>query len=85
MDTPLKTLRQSLAEGVVKVRFTKADGNERVMLATTRQDLIVYQFMQKPEQPVNEARENLLRVWDTEKGAWRSIREDRVQEWTTEW
>jgi hypothetical protein len=77
------TLRENLNQGVVKVRFTKTDGTERVMYATTKQDLITYEFMQKIKPvPVNPPQENLLRVWDTEKGAWRSIREDRIISWS---
>jgi len=77
-----ETLRESLAQGVVRIKFTKADGTERVMLATTNQDLVTYEFMQKTEtaEP-KSSQELLIKAWDTEKGAWRSIRKDRIIEW----
>lgn len=77
----METLRQTLATGAVRVRFTKSDGTDRIMLATTKPEMITYEFNEstgtaKPENP------NLIRVWDLEKNAWRSIREDRVKDWS---
>ena len=77
----VNTIRESLARGVVSVRFTKADGSERVMLATTRQDLITHVFGTPLDEDRKPAPANLIKVWDTEKSAWRSIREDRIISW----
>ena len=74
-------LRESLSRGVVSVRFTKADGSERVMLATTRQDLITHVFGTPSDADRKPTPANLIKVWDTEKSAWRSIREDRIISW----
>ena len=79
------TLRNSLAHGVVQVKFTKADGSQRNMRATTKNDLIAVgdrhseseKLMETADMPYN----TVIKAWDTEKCAWRSIREDRVIDW----
>jgi len=71
------TLVESLNAGPVDVRFVKADGSERQMLATTNQTLFNYDFKG------GTMRQNpgVIPVWDIVKGEWRSIREDRVISW----
>lgn len=74
-----------LKSGIVRVVFTKANGEERIMLATLVQD-----YIPQPEQLIGEAnnpkrvisvvsQEN-IRVYDTEVKAWRSFRVDSVKE-----
>ena len=73
----MATLRESLANGPVDIRFIKADGTRRDMLATTNQSLFSYEYKggYSPESP------GVIRVWDIIKGDWRSIREDRIISW----
>lgn len=71
-------LAEALASHVVKVTFTKSDGSERIMLATTQPHLLPpmevteSQVEHKPKDP------NLFKVWDMEVQAWRSFRAERV-------
>ena len=70
-------LLENLKNGIVEVNFIKADGALRTMKATTCAESIDYKF----EQPLNSAitsPTNLIRVWDIEIMAWRSIRYDRI-------
>ena len=80
-DTPVNTIQHRLQQGVVQVKFIKADGSERVMLATTCASLLL-NLVPDPEKPRRAATPGVLRVWDTEKRAWRSIVESRILEWS---
>lgn len=76
------TIQHRLQQGVVQVKFIKADGSERTMLATTRAELIAQPTVSDPDKPRRAATPGVLRVWDTEKSAWRSIVEARILEWS---
>jgi hypothetical protein len=67
-------LENLLREHVVLVTFTKVDGSERKMSCTLIDNLIKI----KPEGRDLTRNENIVRVWDTEKEAWRSFRRDSV-------
>ena len=75
------SLQHRLQQGVVQVKFVKADGSERTMLATTCASLITQPTVSNPDKPRRAATPGVLRVWDTEKSAWRSIVEARILEW----
>jgi len=72
-------LLADLKRGVCEVHFTKVDGSNRVMRCTLMPDLL------PPNHNVNEEKEfhtknpDVLAVWDTQKGGWRSFRIDTVQ------
>jgi hypothetical protein len=52
------------------------------MLATTNHELITYEFPQNYDATKKADKTNgVIKVWDIEKAAWRSIREDRVISW----
>jgi len=76
----MQELISSLANGRVVVTFTKADGTERTMIATTNPALI-------PGIPPGGIPERtrftpaLITVWDLDLGQWRSFKEDRVITW----
>lgn len=76
----MQELISSLANGRVVVTFTKADGTERTMIATTNPALI-------PVIPPGGIPERtrftpaLITVWDLDLGQWRSFKEDRVITW----
>ena len=65
-----------LHNGIVRVVFSKVNGEERVMLAT-----LVANNIPTPENPPIPGRklsEETIRCFDTEKQAWRSFRVDSV-------
>ena len=74
-----------LREGVCQVTFTKKNGEERVMLGTLNFGYIPEDKHPKsdgnaddnPGKPVNT---DIIKVFDTEKGEWRSFRVDSVTE-----
>jgi hypothetical protein len=76
MTTSLYAL---LKKGPVVVHFIKEDGSERVMRATTNENMITY--LRKTDEAKAPPR-NLMRVWDLDIKEWRSIRKDRVIGWT---
>lgn len=76
MDKQLKDL---LRTNVVVVRFKKADGTERVMNCTLRDDVVVPH--EKTTERVKPVNESVCPVWDIDKKAWRSFRYDSVMEY----
>lgn len=77
-EITIDVLRGLLRENVVEVRFTKADGSIRTMLATTNP---MYIPNYDPEAKVNNPySDEVLKVIDTEISAWRSFRFDSVKD-----
>jgi hypothetical protein len=76
-------LKSMLNVGVTDVTFIKADGSLRTMKATLDGSHIPQSTA--PLTPVNEERkkpeknDDVCKVWDTEAGAWRSFRYDRIK------
>ena len=86
-------VKSLLQKGTVTVSFTKADGTQRDMKCTL--DWAVIPESKHPGQPpvdgiLKESRQrkepdpHSLRVFDVEKGEWRSFRFDRLQKVTAE-
>ena len=73
----MATLKESLANGPVDIKFVKADGTQRDMLATTNQSLFSYEY----KGGATQESPGVIRVWDIIKGDWRSIRADRIISW----
>ena len=85
-------LRDTLANSMVTVTFTKADGNVRSMLCTTNGALIFAAASANSANTLGDTdsakkakKPNYLKnntdvqaVWDLEKAAWRSFRYDTV-------
>lgn len=82
-----KWFKSMLQNGVTNVTFVKADGSLRTMKATldsihipfpsNANPLPLTEFAETPvKQPKNE---DVCKVWDTEAGAWRSFRYDRIK------
>lgn len=68
---------EALHQGICEVTFTKADGTERVMKCTlSKSHLPDRQMLTETETKGNP---NLVAVWDTEAGGWRSFAIDRVK------
>lgn len=72
-------LKRYLNEGVVKVTFTKANGDKRVMNATLKQDLLP---AHTGDSRVKVAVSNpeTARVFDVDIKDWRSFRYDSILE-----
>ena len=67
------TLIKNLQKKVMRVTFTKVNGEERVMDCTLQEHFL-------PETDSNNRKENeeVLPVWDIDKGEWRSFRLDSI-------
>jgi len=73
-------LRNALKTNAVIVNFTKADGTERVMRATTNPELI------KGKKVIDtwyEAKGTII-VWDLDVKGFRTIKESRVHDWNVD-
>lgn len=70
-------LVEGLKRNLMKVVFTKTNGEERIMNCTLHDSIL-------PEQPISgiKKKENLevLSVWDVDANGWRSFRMDSIKE-----
>jgi hypothetical protein len=73
-------LKSLLAERVVAVVFTKADGTEREMNATL-QDSVLPEVQKElgSDAPVRAKSKDALAVWDVDAQGWRSFRWDSIK------
>lgn len=67
-------VKNRLAEGETRVSFTKSNGERRNMRCTTSIKLIPEDKLS----PVDGSTDEVQRVFDLEKGEWRSFRWDSV-------
>ena len=68
-----ETLIKNLQNKVMKITFTKVNGDERVM------DCTLQEHMVPPTSPENrKENEEVLPVFDIDKGSWRSFRLDSI-------
>ena len=84
-------IRSLLQKGAVTVTFTKADGTDREMRCTLNpEQLPLVPVIGPVDGIVKESKqrkqpdEHSLRVFDLEKGEWRSFRFDRLKKVTAE-
>jgi hypothetical protein len=84
-------IRSLLQKGAVTVTFTKADGTDREMRCTLNPEQLPLVTVTGPvDGIVKESKqrkqpdEHSLRVFDLEKGEWRSFRFDRLKKVTAE-
>lgn len=80
MDQQVEEIKACLQEGIVEVTFTKANGEERVMLATLNEALIPLDLM--PSGNGRERSDEAQAVYDVEADGWRSFRWDSIIKWT---
>jgi len=77
MTKKREILVEGLKRNMMKVVFTKANGEERTMLCTLHESIL-------PEQPISgiKKKENkdVLSVWDIDANGWRSFRMDSIKE-----
>ena len=66
-------LIKNLQKKSMRITFTKVNGDERIM------DCTLQEYMVPPTNPDNrKENEEVLPVWDINKGEWRSFRLDSV-------
>ncbi len=80
MSSFIDKLITLLHESVVQIEFIKKDGTERVMQCTRDFSKIPAEFHPK-EDTEKKPNENLIKVWDMEKTAWRSVRLESINRW----
>lgn len=74
-------LRGHLRVGPTTVKFTKANGDERVMKATTNFDMIPEEFTPKNDEGKQVDKEDidLIKCFDLEANGWRSFKPSTVK------
>ena len=67
----VSTLKTSICD----VKFTKVNGEERLMRCTLKKDMLPEYIDMNDDKKVNES---VVPVWDLDKKGWRSFRVDSV-------
>lgn len=70
----IEQLRTILSTDVAAVTFTKKNGDKRIMICTTKQDLLPGE----PSKFAGPVSDSVLTVWDLESDGWRSFRFDSI-------
>jgi hypothetical protein len=70
------TIVAAARQGVITVRFTKKNGDERIMKCTLLSEYLPQQ--KDVEEATTMDNPNLIAVWDVEANGWRSFRIDSV-------
>ena len=70
-----ETLIKNLQKNVMQIIFNKVNGEERIMHCTLHETVL-------PETSIHNKKTNdeVLPVWDTDIGAWRSFRLDSIKD-----
>ncbi len=76
MEYTKESIRSQLQQTVMKVEFTKTDGNVREMLCTL-QESFTWPYEKKTDK-VKPENNDVIAVWDIEKQSWRSFRIDSI-------
>ena len=76
MEYTKESIRSQLQHNVMKVEFTKTDGNVREMLCTL-QESFTWPYEKKTDK-VKPENNDVIAVWDIEKQSWRSFRIDSI-------
>lgn len=80
MDQQYEEVITCLQEGIVEVKFTKVNGEERTMLATLNMNLIPMD-LQSTAENARKSNPNVQCVYDVEADGWRSFRWNSLIEW----
>lgn len=75
---------KSLKNGICKVLFTKANGEDRLMHCTLNESILPEQIDIEEVIQKKKPNPNAVAVWDTDVGGWRSFRWDSIKEFSTE-
>jgi esterase/lipase superfamily enzyme len=75
---------KALHSGICVITFTKKNGEERVMSCTLNEEFLPEQI--DIEEAIQKKKPNseVLAVWDTDIGDWRSFRWDSLKDFKTE-
>jgi len=76
MEYTKESIRSQLQQTVMKVEFTKTDGNVREMICTL-QESFSWPYEKKTDK-VKPENNDVIAVWDIEKQSWRSFRIDSI-------
>lgn len=76
------SLIEYLRVNVVNVVFDKADGSERSMRCTLKEEYLPQQLDLGDSPNGKEPNTSVAAVWDLDKSAWRSFRLDRLKSMT---
>lgn len=83
VETIRKDLVKMLFNNVVIVHFTKKDGTNREMKCTLKPSLVV-PYEKKTDRQRNESNPEIVRVYDLDKQAWRTVNIDTITYLQTE-
>lgn len=77
-------LVKALHENICVVTFTKKNGEERVMSCTLNEEILPEQI--DIEEAIQKKKPNpdVMAVWDTDVGGWRSFRWDSLKDFKRE-
>lgn len=75
---------EALRESVATVVFTKANGETRTMRCTLNMGMIPTEMVPNTDGNVKKVNEEVIKVYDLDKEAWRSFRVDSVESFTPE-
>lgn len=81
MEIDKEALVKTLHETIVKVTFTKVNGDTRVMHCTLNEAELPEVVKEIEEKAPREKKPDVLAVWDVEAKGWRSFRWDSLIEW----
>ena len=77
MTKKREVLVEGLKRNLMKVVFTKANGEERIMLCTLHESVLPEQFISNIKKKENM---DTISVWDIDNDGWRSFRMDSIKE-----
>lgn len=75
---------QKLKTSICVVTFTKKNGEERIMSCTLNEEFLPEQVALEELTNTRKGNPDVLAVWDTDIGAWRSFRWDSIKEFKKE-
>ena len=82
MDTFFEdSLNEALLQGKVQVKFTKADGSERIMICSKNPSYVPADQVPNMSGEPAPVQHDLFKVFDIEQNSWRSFKPSRVIEY----
>ena len=72
----------ALRSGIATVKFTKVNGDERLMECTLKNDFIPADMQPKDDDEGVQRTLDVIRVYDVRAAGWRSFRVENVLEFT---
>mgnify|MGYP003972628885 FL=1 len=77
MTKKREVLVEGLKRNLMKVVFTKVNGEERIMLCTLHESVLPEPIITESTKKVNP---DTISVWDIDNNGWRSFRMDSIKE-----